>query len=303
MFEAVRFGPDHTSCPVGLFDFGGYWDIVTTLSQVLNIPTNEVHERLFHESTELGWNVNRAVRQFHVTPHVYSERMAALYRESDAFVFELVVAHLSPYSQEIDRRVARAVLGQFPRQKNLRILAFGDGIGTDALRFAVMGHDVSYFDFEGYSSALARLRFRRTNLEHRILTYKRSEEIPGQAFDVVICREVLEHVPDPPAVIKNLRGYLRNSGIAVVTESFGHVEPCFPTHLAENCKYQGNTPCLFVEIGFRLVCSFRDRSPMVFEKTNLADRSRFRSVRDHRPYPVREMVRRTGRELLRFLRF
>ena len=289
-------------CPVGLFDFRGYSDVVTVLSEVLSIPSDQVHERLFQESIEAGWNENRAVRQFNLTPHIYSGGLAALYR-SDAFVFALVVAHLRPYSQEIDQRVARAIEEQFPGRKNLRILAFGDGIGTDALRFAVIGHDVSYFDFEGYSSALARLRFRRMNLEHRIRTYKASEEIPDGAFDAVICREVLEHVPDPPAVIRDLRRYLQNSGIAVVTESFGAVEPCYPTHLAENRKYLGNTARIFVHVGFRLVCSFLDQRPMVFQKTDLSDRLRFRSVKDYRTYPIRELVRRTGHELLRLLPF
>jgi 2-polyprenyl-3-methyl-5-hydroxy-6-metoxy-1,4-benzoquinol methylase len=290
-------------CPVGLFDFRGYSDVVTALSHVLSIPSDEVHERLFQESMQGGWNSNRAVRQFHVTPHTYSGRMAALYQESDAFVFELVVVHLRPYSQEIDQRVARAVWAQFPGQKNLRILAFGDGIGTDALRFAATGHDVAYFDPGGYPSALARFRFRRMNLEHRIRVYNKYEEIPNETFDVLICREVLEHVPDPPALVRNLRRYLRNSGIAVITESFGAVEPCFPTHLAENRKYQGNTARMFVQVGFGLLCSFPDQRPMVFQKTDVSDRSRFRSIQDYRTYPVREFVRRAGRELLQLLPF
>lgn len=89
--------------PVGLFDFKDYWDLVQTVSQVLHLRKEEVQERLFYETLETGWNVSRAARAFGVTPHVYNKRMEEFYKQTDAFVFDLLVGHLNRYCQEIDQ--------------------------------------------------------------------------------------------------------------------------------------------------------------------------------------------------------
>jgi SAM-dependent methyltransferase len=229
--------------------------------------------------------------------------MEAVYHESDAFVYACAATHLTHYCQEVDRRVADAVEKQFPDRRNLRILAFGDGIGTDSLRFAAIGHDVTYFEFEGFSSALALRRFCRMNLQDRTRILHSPEEIPLEEFDVVICREVLEHVVNPPSLIENLRGYLRDSGIATITESFDRVEASLPTHLAENRKYAGETERLFVTTGFRFLYSYADKRPMVFEKALASDRSRFSSLRRDRTGVIQGAIRQVGRRLLRLVPF
>jgi len=301
--ESTGIKEPNCDCPVGLFDFRDYPDLIATLSQVLNTPADIIHERLFHEALEPGWNVAEAVRKFQATPHVYDKKMEAVYSQSDAFVYACAAVHLTSYCQEVDRRVTDAVGKRFPNRGNLRILAFGDGIGTDALRFAAMGHDVTYFEFEGFSSVLAAHRFCRLNLESRTRILHSPEDIPLEEFDVVICREVLEHVVNPPSLIASLRGYLRDSGIAIITESFDRVEPSLPTHLAENRKYAGETERIFVKIGFRLLCSYPDKRPMVFQKTLDSDHLRFRSLRRDRSEVIHDSIRRVGRQLLRLVRF
>mgnify|MGYP001057925847 CR=1 FL=1 len=292
----------------GLFDFNGYDDLVATVSQVLDLPTVEVQERLFCEAIETGWNVSRAAEALGVTAHVYNDRMERLYQETDAFVFELLVGHLLPYCKEIDGRVMEAIDSYAKRNTSLRTLCLGDGIGSDSLRFASMGHKVTYFEFDGYSSTLAVHRFRRQQLDGQIRMIFNLERIPISKFDVVVCREVLEHVPDPRAVIADIRRYLDQQGIAVITESFRRVEPSFPTHLAPNQRFDGKTERLFVEEGFRLLKSFPERRPMVFQRTGKSDQSRFGSLKpepdslDTEPeYVIRQMVKRIGRKLLRLI--
>jgi SAM-dependent methyltransferase len=46
-----------------------------------------------------------------------------------------------------------------------------------------------------------------------------SSALPGQ-WDVVICEQVLEHVPDPEMAVKNIYTMLRDGGVAVVTTPF-----------------------------------------------------------------------------------
>ena len=66
------------AAPTGLFDFLDYSDLVEALSESLSLPTSSVHQRLFYEAIETGWNVCQAAKDFRVTPHVYSQEMEDL---------------------------------------------------------------------------------------------------------------------------------------------------------------------------------------------------------------------------------
>jgi SAM-dependent methyltransferase len=286
---------------VGLFDFADYQQLAAAISEVLGLDAREVHERLFHEALYRGWNVSRAAERFGVTPHVYDAAMEGFYQQTDAFVLELAVVHLDPYVQEIDRRISEAIEAA-SRGAPAEILVLGDGIGTDSLRLALQGHRVTYFEFDGCSSAFARFRFERAGAGDRIRRVHRLADIPAGRFDVVVNREVLEHVERPLEVIEDIWRYLRPGGTAVVSESFGAIEPRFPTHLAESARYAGATPRLFVERGFRLIRIFPQARPVVFEKTTLDDRARFRTLPPPGPGRVGRLVRRVGRGILRRLR-
>ena len=196
-----------------------------------------------------------------------------------------------------------AIGRRFPWPSGLRTLAYGDGIGTDALRFSVANNSVDYFEFDGPSSRFALLRFRRLHKDTRIKVHHTVETIAKGEFDAVICREVLEHVTDPPALVMELRDYLVDGGIALITESFGRVEPRFPTHLLTNQPYAGKTAEMFVERGFRLLEAFPEERPFVFQKTSMDDRSRFSSLRGSRAQPLRKGIKRAGRWVVSKLPF
>jgi hypothetical protein len=148
-------------CPaVGLFDFARLEDLVVALSNVVRLPASEVHERLFREAMQTGWNVRSAAEAFGVTPHIYNETMEEFYRQTDAFVFELAVVHQHPACIEIDRRVVEVVeVNAATRGPRPSILLLGDGIGSDSCRFAAAGYRVTYFEFRGVSATLATTRF------------------------------------------------------------------------------------------------------------------------------------------------
>ena len=50
---------------------------------------------------------------------------------------------------------------------------------------------------------------------------------PGGSFDVVLCSEVLEHLPDPLSALKEFRRLLRPEGVLIITAPF-----CSLTHFA-----------------------------------------------------------------------
>ncbi len=250
----------------GLDGVESYSELVKTLGEILEAPEPVIAERLFNEAMISGSNVAQSAQTFGVTPHVFNEQMQRFYENTDAFVFELIRSHITRYCGVVDERVVRAVTTRFPARPATRALMLGDGIGSDALRFARLGYTTAYFEFPGPSARFARWRFERTGLAGAIQVFKHPSEIPADTFDVLVCREVLEHVPQPAAIIADMRRYLRDNGLAVITESFARVEPGFTTHLAENKQYEGRTELLYAQAGFRLEEVFPQERPFVFRK-------------------------------------
>ena len=235
----------------------GLWDllkldaIVDLIHDELHLDRATIRERLYLETLETGSNVCTAAREMAVTPHLFDERMTALYKQSDAFVFELFVSHGLPFSRTIDARVSTVLNDNKTKRGGCTVLCYGDGIGCDSLRLAKMGYQVTYFEFDGFSSRVAKRRFNQTGNAGNIEIIHDLESLAERKFDVVVCREVLEHVPDPVSTIQEMNRLLFPEGLAVVTESFSRVTPEFPTHLKTNLKFAGHVIPLFVRQGFR----------------------------------------------------
>jgi SAM-dependent methyltransferase len=70
----------------------------------------------------------------------------------------------------------------------------------------------------------------------------------AEEFDFAVCTEVLEHVLDVPALVRELYALLRPGGILFVTSSFG-LYP-HPGHLPRNICYAGRETDLMVSHGF-----------------------------------------------------
>ena len=191
-------------------------------------------------------------------PWVFSSKMEDFYRESDAFVYALLVWHHGPermrWRKEITARIARLAPGG-------RVLCLGDGIGYDALQIALdcPGTEVTTFEFTGFSSSFAERMFEDQKMASRLTALHELSAIPSGAFDVVVCLDVLEHVPAPREVIADIGRYLKPDGRAFISEAFGNVEPLRPTHLLANLPLCGRTISLFRAAGFGFQETFAGR--------------------------------------------
>ncbi len=103
-----------------------------------------------------------------------------------------------------------AALGRPPGTRYLEI-GCGFGLGLDFARrglgWVVEGLDPSPFAAEGRRQLALPIASR----------YLRPDDPLGSDFDVVHASEVLEHVPDPQALLRTLRGALRPGGTLVLT--------------------------------------------------------------------------------------
>ncbi len=103
-----------------------------------------------------------------------------------------------------------------------KVLVVGCGFGDDALRLAKMGADVSAFDLSPDSLKIARALASREQLNIAF------DEMPAEkmmyeddAFDIILCRDILHHV-DIPSTVKEIVRVAKSNAILVVNEIYSH---------------------------------------------------------------------------------
>lgn len=131
-------------------------------------------------------------------------------------------------------------------------LDFGSGVGTHAIALCENHNRVTLLDIPGPLSEFAQRRLRKRGLDFTFL--EAAAPLPQQAFDLVICSDVLEHTFDPAAELQRILASLRGGGIlhilvsTMIKKSSGHFpssvnrwlqegEPC----LARNCEQISQT--------------------------------------------------------------
>jgi len=128
------------------------------------------------------------------------------------------VDYLNPskFEKEAIRRRYEALVALSRPGKSMRILEIGSG-GGEALK-ALYNKAILYFPLDITAKNLPAIRRKAFNLRTLPLT--------GDAFylpvrdasiDIVICSEVLEHVNEPAAVLKEIRRVLSVGGRAVIS--------------------------------------------------------------------------------------
>lgn len=96
------------------------------------------------------------------------------------------------------------------------VLDVGCGGGILAESLARKGGQVTGIDIASRVLATARLHLHESGLEvdyRRVTVEELAAESPA-AFDVVTCMEMLEHVPDPPSIIRSICALLKPGGQA-----------------------------------------------------------------------------------------
>ena len=130
----------------------------------------------------------------------------------DAFFYETTI-----WNRSLAKNQMRDWIGRFLQQRGLhsaRLFIYGDGLGFDSFFLAQAGHQVEYFDLSSDGSQFARQIFRDYGRELHI--WYDASEIPLETYDVVVCLDVLEHVPVPSATISFLTSALRPGGVFIV---------------------------------------------------------------------------------------
>jgi len=102
---------------------------------------------------------------------------------------------------------------EFERWNGKKVLEIGCGIGTDTIRFARAGAQVTAVDLSEESLGLARRRATVFDMQDRITFFRAdaerlSEVIPLDTYDLVYSFGVIHHTPRPENVIAQIRKYM-----------------------------------------------------------------------------------------------
>lgn len=110
------------------------------------------------------------------------------------------------------RRVIRAELDRLPLPANARVLDAGCGSGRTLQELVAYG-EVCGIELDAEAAEMARRR------EHGDVRVGRLEQLPwsDEAFDLITCLDVIEHVPDDVAALAELRRVCRPGGWLLVT--------------------------------------------------------------------------------------
>ncbi|MFD4510548.1 class I SAM-dependent methyltransferase [Streptomyces sp. NPDC058457] len=118
------------------------------------------------------------------------------------------------------RRLDEQIAGRFPVGQRLRVLDVGMGQGTQALRLARAGHQVTGVEREPAMVAAAReaLAGEPVGIRDRVRIVEGDGQdtgvhfLPG-SFDVVLCHGVLMYVEEPDALLAGLARMLAPGGL------------------------------------------------------------------------------------------
>jgi 2-polyprenyl-3-methyl-5-hydroxy-6-metoxy-1,4-benzoquinol methylase len=191
------------------------------------------------------------------------EEILTFYATTDLYIWELMQWHASearrPYWQALQE-----VVGRFsPAKGYRRVLDFGCGIGTDGLYLANRGYDVTLADVDSPTFRFARHRFARRNLAARFITIRSYQPQFDQDYDIVICFDVFEHLPDPLACARRLVSALRPGGVIAQKACFAD-DGYNPQHLAAGVERFAGVRWHIALAGLGL----RNVSGMVYRRTH-----------------------------------
>ncbi|GAX43281.1 ubiquinone biosynthesis O-methyltransferase [Tolypothrix sp. NIES-4075] len=289
-----------------------YQEIVDEVVNFTDLPRQEVEHKVWMQALGEGVVVQDA-KHFGVTPHEYDDKMEQLYKEGYGLIIETMVFWASHerqlwIQQAIERIRLYAQKNNRPLDE-LAILMLGDGTGNDSLELVRNNFKINYFDIPGsktYEFATKRfahydligdspketLLYERLRQRDRVNLISDYNYCLTSQYDVVLSFEVLEHLTDPVAAIRDINLMLKPDGIAIITEAFSAVSDNFPTHLKSNLKFVNQTPFLFLQNKMLMTWysqkSFFKFKPMEFvkkEKISLPDFiSLLKDAKISRPY-------------------
>lgn len=209
-------------------------EMVEDIADFYQIEQTEVVRRL----SEL--DPAAMARAWDASPPSNAAEVRAFYGASDHYIWETTTWNFSP-DYGAQWKALEEVRNMFPPDRYPRVLDYGCGVGSAAFHMANHGYQVSVADVPGMTLKFVRHRADRRQTGLGFIEI--AQDVPvfaPNSYDIVLCLDVLEHVPDPEKVLASLVHGLRTGGAAVLRVTFAR-DTLLPFHLAGNWDRFGQT--------------------------------------------------------------
>lgn len=237
---------------------------IELIARVADAPVSEVKTRLGDEAKEIGTNVYRYLTEQKIPMYTASEALDTFYRENDSFLYETTVWNTCQAKQNMRDFVQSRLVQHLPRKAD--VFCVGDGLGFDSTWLALNGHQVRYFEPSLRCQEYAREVFSRNEVS--VTELQDLEDIKPGSLDVVVCLDVLEHVPQPQTLVKKFHEWLKPDGLLFVHAPFWCLHWTRSTHLKENRHLSGDLKTLYTDNGFTAVDASVFWDPILLQKSD-----------------------------------
>jgi SAM-dependent methyltransferase len=236
--------------------------LVDALAEVTSRPREQTRRTLGQVQRDPQAALRKDLREWGIEPYVWTPRLREYYEQTDSYLFGSVVWNRNRYKTQLREWIGEYLAGSVPHA--CRVLIVGDGVGFDSLYLAQCGYRVSYFEIGEKCQRFSKMLF--DTCGQVIQMIRDPQQIEAGDYDAVLCLDVLEHIPDPRAMVAGFVRCLRHGGLLIVHAPFYFVSRANPTHLACNRKYSGDLRQLYESQGFRLRDGRLGWDPLVLEK-------------------------------------
>jgi 2-polyprenyl-3-methyl-5-hydroxy-6-metoxy-1,4-benzoquinol methylase len=157
-----------------------------------------------------------------------SREVVEFYEKTDSYIWELMAANniietLYNYAVTL-RKMRRVGIREF--------LDYGAGIGSFVIAASESDLHCTHMDLSSPTFDFARWRYEKRNIQVPMLIAKGDHtDIPKSTS--IVCTEVVEHVPDPLALLDAFEFAIPKGGYLIVSESCKDTEK-FIAHLPQN---------------------------------------------------------------------
>lgn len=248
--------------PRTLRPLGDFSAMTAALARASQLPLETVASRLRRELDALGQNVCDDLAAYDARPYEWSDALAEFYERTSAFLFESLAWNDMPTKQAMRNWIV-AYLRRTGRA-NQRVLCCGDGLGFDSTALALAGAQAAYFEVSSACRKFAAEVFATNGAQVEMLDSLAA--VDEGSFDVVVCLDVLEHVPSPSRFVGELARLIRPGGLLVSHAPFWLLDAATPTHLRENLQYSGDWRRLYGAHGLRPIAGRYFWNPIVLQK-------------------------------------
>lgn len=239
-------------------------DTVSLIAKVAQTTESEVRERLKAEVSEIGTNVHQSLKANGIAPYVASPELDQFYQDSDAFLYETTVWNTCAAKQRMRDFILSRIETLLGRKA--AVFCFGDGLGFDSTWLAMHGHKAHYFEPSTACRAYSQEVFQRNGVD--VTALETLGDVQPHSLDVVVCLDVLEHVPQPQQLVKLFHSWLKPDGLLFVHAPFWCLHWTRATHLAENRPLSGELHRLYREQGFSEIDASLFWDPIVLQRTD-----------------------------------